>query len=221
MDTSKKHEIFEIETLDSLKSGKFLEPLVFGGGTMLRLCYELNRYSVDLDFWFIRKTDYNTYFKKLRTYLESRYDLTYAQTKSNILLFEIRSKDYQKRLKIEIRREIKSCDYQEKIAFSKCHTKQVLLRVHTLEQTMKNKIEAALDRAEIRDFFDIEFMLRNGIPLTATTAQKDLMAKTIAGFKASDYSVKLGALLDPETRRYYTKNQFDYLLNKLRQSNPQ
>ena len=54
MDVLKNHEIFEIEVLEKLKNGNFLSPLVFGGGTMLRLCYELNRYSTDLDFWFIK-----------------------------------------------------------------------------------------------------------------------------------------------------------------------
>ena len=38
-----------------MKSTKLLDPLVFGGGTMLRLCHDLNRYSVDLDFWFLKK----------------------------------------------------------------------------------------------------------------------------------------------------------------------
>jgi predicted nucleotidyltransferase component of viral defense system len=56
MDILEKHEVFEIEVLDRLNSAKLLDPLVFGGGTMLRLCHELNRYSVDLDFWFVRKT---------------------------------------------------------------------------------------------------------------------------------------------------------------------
>jgi predicted nucleotidyltransferase component of viral defense system len=46
-----KQEQFEIEVLDRLKSGRFLDNLIFTGGTMLRLCYGLNRFSVDLDFW--------------------------------------------------------------------------------------------------------------------------------------------------------------------------
>ncbi|MCX7991875.1 MAG: nucleotidyl transferase AbiEii/AbiGii toxin family protein, partial [Proteobacteria bacterium] len=44
-----KQEHFEIEVLDRLKSGKLLDSLIFTGGTMLRLCYGLNRFSVDLD----------------------------------------------------------------------------------------------------------------------------------------------------------------------------
>ena len=51
-----KQEQFELEVLDRLQSGRFLDRLVFGGGTMLRLCYGLGRYSVDLDFWLLPAT---------------------------------------------------------------------------------------------------------------------------------------------------------------------
>lgn len=53
MDIRQQHEVFEIEVLDKLRRRRLLEPLVFEDGTMLRLCHELGRYSVDLDFWFI------------------------------------------------------------------------------------------------------------------------------------------------------------------------
>jgi len=38
MDTFRQHEVFEIEIIDALHRGGCLDPLVFGGGTMLRLC---------------------------------------------------------------------------------------------------------------------------------------------------------------------------------------
>ena len=94
--------------------------------------------------------------------MSNLYDLTDAYNKFHTLLFEIRSKSSPKRLKIEVRKEIKECDYQDKIAFSKYTTTQVMLRVHTLDQMLKNKIEAAIDRKDIRDCFDIEFLLRQG-----------------------------------------------------------
>lgn len=39
MDILQQHEVFEIEVLDRLNRSGMLEPLVFGGGSMLRLCY--------------------------------------------------------------------------------------------------------------------------------------------------------------------------------------
>ena len=164
----KQHEIFEIEVLDRMKSAKLLDPLVFGGGTMLRLCHELPRYSVDLDFWFIKKTAHEEYLDRLQQAFEKDFEITDAQMKHYTLLLEVRSPQYPRRLKIEVRREMKDCDFQDKIAFSRYATKQVMLRAHTLEQTMKNKIAAFLDRGEIRDCFDIEFMLRRGISLPDT-----------------------------------------------------
>ena len=212
MDIFKLHEKFEIEALEGLKNAGLLRPLVFGGGTMMRLCYGLNRYSTDLDFWFVKEVEEKGYFNKIKKYLEDINELTDAKIKANTLLFEMRSKDYPKRLKIEIRRGVEKCGFEEKIAFSKYDTKQVLLRVHTLEQTMENKIKAALDRKDIRDFFDIEFLLRKGVAIESDRS-KLLELKNIAGnFKESEFKVTLGSVLDTEARKYYVKNKFEYLM---------
>ena len=66
MDILKQHEIFEIEVLERMNSAKMLEPLVFGGESMLRLCHELNRYSVDLDFWFVKEVSHKSFYKMLQ-----------------------------------------------------------------------------------------------------------------------------------------------------------
>jgi len=216
MDILKRHEIFEIEVLDKMNSAKVLEPLVFGGGTMLRLCHENYRYSVDLDFWFIKKIPQSKYFERTRQVLEKDYEITDSQMKFHTPLFELRSAEYPKRLKIEIRREKRDCDFQEKIAFSRFSTKQVLLKAHTLKQTMKNKTEAFLDRAEIRDCFDIEFLLRRGIELPALTdRQYKAFQKKLTQFKDIDFKVTLGSILENEIRNYYVKQRFGYLEEKL------
>jgi len=162
MNLFEKHEIFEIEFLSFLKNRNFLSPLVFVGGTMLRLCYDLNRYSSDLDFWFVRKVDYEAYFLKLRNVLEELYELTDAKLKHSTLVLEIKSENFPRKLKLEIRKGVKKCDYQEIIAFSKFSNTQVILKALTSEDALKSKVEAALSRKDIRDFYDIEFLLMNG-----------------------------------------------------------
>ena len=102
-----KQEKFELEVLDKLNSKRLLNDLVFGGGTMLRLCFGLNRFSVDLDFWIIKDIDTDKLFNDLRDYLSGFYKLTNSANKFYTLLFEIRAKDYPGRLKIEIRKETK------------------------------------------------------------------------------------------------------------------
>jgi hypothetical protein len=216
MDILRQHEIFEIDVLDKMNSAKALDPLVFGGGTMLRLCHENDRYSVDLDFWFIKRISQSKYFEKLRMALWKEYEITDSQMKHHTLLLELRSAAYPRRLKIEIRRQKKDCDYQEKIAFSRFSTKQVLLKAHTLTQTMQNKIGAFLDRAEIRDCFDIEFLLRRGVALPALTdRQRKVFQKKLDRFKDRDFKVTLGSILEGEIRNYYVKQRFAYLEEKL------
>jgi len=216
MDIFRKHEMFEIEVLDKMKSARALDPLVFGGGTMLRLCHELNRYSVDLDFWFVKKVSQAKYFDKIAKALAQDYEITDSQMNHYTLLFELRSATHPKRLKIEIRRESEDCDFQEKIAYTRFSSKQVALRSHTLDQTMTNKIKAFFNRGEIRDCFDIEFLLRRGVALPSNIDQeRGNFLKKLDRFKDRDFKIKLGSILESEFRDYYVANRFSYLREKL------
>lgn len=216
MDTLREHERFEIEVLDRMRSHKLLDPLVFGGGTMLRLCHDLNRYSADLDFWFVKPVDQKEYFVTFRRRFDAEYEITDAQAKHYTLLFELREASYPKRLKIEIRRELQSVDFQEKIAFSKYSNKQIILKSLTLEQAMKNKVAAFIDRGEVRDGFDIEFLLRRGVALPEIEAeQQKKMIDRIARLKDRDFKVKLGSILERDIREYYYSRKFTFLQEKL------
>lgn len=215
MQELKRQEIFEIEVLEKLKNAGLLEPLVFGGGTMLRLCHDLNRYSADLDFWFIKKIDVSKYFSKLKEVLGATYTLTDAKIKFFTVLLELKSENYPRKLKIEIRKRLRIFHYEEKIAFSKYSNKQVLLKCLTLEQMMQNKINAFLERGEIRDCFDIEFLLKRGIKLETSTENLKKIKEKIKKLKDRDYKVTLGSLLEPAMRQYYTKHNFDYLVSTI------
>ena len=95
-------------------------------------------------------------------------------------------------------------------------TRQVVLKAHTLEQTMENKIDAFLNRNEIRDCFDIEFMLRRGVdmPLLDADLLKKLK-KRLRGLTDRDFKVKLGSILENDIRPYYILHGFEYLNEKL------
>ncbi len=217
MDILHQHEMFEIEILDRLHRTGILDALLFGGGTMLRLCHELNRYSVDLDFWFVKAVQEKEFFDKVRQSLEKNYEVTDAQMKHYTLVFELRSSLYPKRLKIEMRREKKKWDWQEKIAFSRFSTRQVIVRALTLEQSMENKVAAFLDREEIRDCFDIEFLLRRGIKLPdMERAVLDKFQKKLKRFTQADFKVKLGSILEEDMRRYYMSQGFAFLEERLK-----
>lgn len=210
-----KQEQFEMEALDRLKSGKFLDKLVFTGGTMLRLCYGLNRFSVDLDFWLYKEINVKAYFVRLKEVLSKYYTIRDAEDKFYTLIFEIKSENYPRTLKIEIRKKAEKIRTDMSIAYSKYSNTQVLVRTLALQEVMNSKIEAFLNRKEIRDVFDIEFLLKRGIELKTTKEELQKLLEGIKTLDKKDYSVKLGSILDPEQRKYYMKENFKILIMKI------
>lgn len=206
-----KQEQFELEVLDNLNSKKLLNSLVFGGGTMLRLCFGLNRFSVDLDFWIVKEIDNNILFKDLKNYLGIFYYLKDSANKYNTLLYELKSKSYPRSLKIEIRKETKKIKTEQAIAYSKYSNKQVFLRVVSLGDMMESKSNAFLERKEIRDIFDMEFLFKKGMPLDFSTKTLREILDGIDALTRKDYTVKLGSLLETEQRKYYVTENFKIL----------
>ena len=215
MDDLIRHELFEVGVLDRLKRAGLLERLIFGGGTMLRLCHDMQRYSVDLDFWLRPGARSDVYYRRLHHALTQAFEVTDSHRKFFTLLFELRAPGYPRRLKLEIRRRMPRCDTEETIAFSSHGTTQVLVTGMTLAQMMRNKVAALLARREIRDAFDLEFLLRRGVAIEASVAQLRRMAQVLQGFRPQDYRVTLGSLLEPITRAYYQTHQFTYLAERI------
>ena len=169
-----------------------------------------------LDFWFRKAIEPEKFFLACKEIFSAFYRLKDAAQKHYTLLFELASPDYPRALKIEIRREIKKVKTEDAIAFSPYSRRQVLVRVVSLEAMMQGKIEALLERKEIRDCFDIEFLLKRGVELKAQPEVLAKMVSIIEGFRKQDYSVKLGSLLEAEDRRFYATNNFRFLLTYLR-----
>jgi hypothetical protein len=212
-----KQEQFEIEVLDVLNSKRILGYLVFGGGTMLRLCWGLNRFSVDLDFWIIKKINFKKLFNLVKECLLERYIIKDANNKFYTLLFEIKSKDFPRALKIEIRKELKKIKTEKAIAYSKYSNLQVLVNTITLKEMMSAKIKAFLERKEIRDVFDIEFLYKKGIDLDASQEELSGLLKGISSLTKNDYNVKLAGLLEEKDRKYYLHNKFKLLESAIRE----
>jgi len=206
-----QHEQFELEVLSRLQSGRFLGALVFGGGTMLRLCHGLNRYSADLDFWVAREMEWAKFYRRMEEYLEQFYTIADSANKHYTILFELKSPQFPRALKIEIRKAVRKVKTETIIAYSSHSSVQVLLKTVALEDMMTSKIEAFLDRREIRDAYDIEFLLKRGMDLKA---DNEVLTKLLAGvgkLGKKDFSVKLGSLLDVSERKYYVENGFRIL----------
>jgi len=211
-----QHEQFELDVLSRLQSGRFLANLIFGGGTMLRLCHGLNRYSVDLDFWIAREMDWKKFYGRMEKYLDQFYKIADSANKHFTILFELKSPQFPRSLKIEIRKTVKKIKTETNIAYSSNSTVQVMLKTVALEDMMTSKIEAFLDRREIRDAYDMEFLVKRGISLNADHKTITQMLAELEKLGKKDFSVKLGSLLDVSERKYYVENGFRILEANLR-----
>ncbi len=211
-----QQERFELEVLDSLNSGRLLRSMVFTGGTMLRLCHGLPRYSVDLDFWITTERETRKLCNKLREWLSAHYAIRDATDKLHTMVFELRSPEYRRSLKIGIRKLPKPIVPDKAIAYSPHSSIQVLLDTVPLRDMMEAKIEAFLSRGEIRDAFDLEFLVTRGVSLDVPPDKLGDMLRAIESLKRQDYTVRLGSLLDAELRKYYIKENFKILKEALK-----
>jgi predicted nucleotidyltransferase component of viral defense system len=210
-----KQEQFELEVLDRLNSGRFLERLAFGGGTMLRLCHGLDRYSVDLDFWLLSKAgkdggsnDHGVWFAGLQQYLADFYEIRDAADTFYSLVVELKSPDYPRSLKLEIRKGGPIAKTEPAIAYSRHSSLQVYVRTIPLAEMMTSKVAALLERKEIRDAYDLEFLVKKGIKVDLSREKKDQILAAIDALTRQDYNVKLSSLLEADQRPYYRQNNF-------------
>jgi len=206
-----KQEQFELELLDRLNSKKMLSSLVLGGGTMLRLCFGLERFSVDLDFWVVKKINYNKLYTDLTSFLSGPYIIKDRANKFHTFLFELKSKDYPRSLKIEIRKEPKKIKIETAIAYSRYSNLQVFLQAVSLEDMMREKVATFLKRKEVRDVFDIEFLFKRGMSLDFSADVLKKLLREIDSLSKRDYAVKLGSLLEEKHRKYYSSQNFKIL----------
>lgn len=82
---------------------------------------------------------------------------------------------------------------------------------------MVAKIDAFLMRKEIRDVFDIEFLLRRGIKLPEDKNILTRLLNQVEKLPRRDYTVKLGSILEDTDRQYYIKENFKYLKMGIRE----
>jgi hypothetical protein len=82
---------------------------------------------------------------------------------------------------------------------------------------MASKIAAFLDRKEIRDVYDMEFLLKRGFSPDAKDEDLKQILKNIDSFTKRDYTVKLSSLLEETQRKYYVTENFKLLKAAIQQ----
>lgn len=159
--------------------------------------------------------DWIKYARSLEERLSRDYQIVDAANKRFSLVVELKSASYPRALKIEIRKEVKAVKTETSIAYSPHANIQVMLKTVALEDMMKSKLAAFLDRREIRDAYDLEFLIKRGVTLPADAKIAGQLLAGLEKLGKKDFSVKLGALLPTDLREYYRENGFRILTSKL------
>lgn len=76
---------------------------------------------------------------------------------------------------------------------------------------MASKVAAFLERKEIRDAYDLEFLVKRGVRSQTPAEMRQQIIQLIEALPARDYTVKLSSLLEPEQRQYYRRENFKIL----------
>lgn len=161
----KLHKITLSKILLAIYKNPFLsQNLGFKGWTAAMFFYWLPRLSVDLDFDIFLENTSNyrkDIIKELENILKNFWEITDFEDKQNTILFELRYKNDERRLKIEISNRWKSGEFIQKNFLWEN------IWVMKEKDLFSNKLIALLNRKWItnRDIFDIWYFLSRWIDI--------------------------------------------------------
>lgn len=208
-------ELLHYDVLFCLSEAGLLKSLIFQGGTSLRLCYDANRFSEDLDFAGgpdFCSADLSLLKSCIEDYLGSRYGLEVTVKEPNDLradpeYAEINVDKWQ--ISVETAPQRKDLPRQRikiEIANIPAYThayrplvrnytvlpdgySDTLIRVETLEEIMADKLvsfPATTSRIRYRDMWDLIWLKQQGANLNAV-----LVRQKINDYKIDDFDKKL------------------------------
>ncbi|CAM3312968.1 nucleotidyl transferase AbiEii/AbiGii toxin family protein [Helicobacter labetoulli] len=194
-------EIMHYEILESLFSLQEIQnTLVFQGGTALRLCYNNDRYSEDLDFVINKNTSFDKEFMKyfkdifiekiLQKYsLEAEItepkkdDGVVQRWSAKVFLPNDKRKS---KINIEIANIPSYSNHFQPIKnnYDELMNKRIFVQVETLEEIFADKILALSQRPylKFRDLWDIEWLKNNH-----TKINYDLVELKIEDYKCNNF----------------------------------
>lgn len=159
LNTNKHRQILFnlIQDMYQSPAGSFIG---FKGGTMLYFFYELDRFSVDLDFDLLDIAKKDFVYDRIRTILQRYGKIKDEADKVHTLYFLLSYGEGEHGVKVEISKRLEGENsYETKNFYG------VDVAVVKLEDAFANKLVAAMERKRManRDFYDIYFLLKRGI----------------------------------------------------------
>ena len=156
----KKHRQFLFNILVSIYKQPWSDYLGFKGGTMAYFFYDLDRFSVDLDFDLLEDKSIKKIEDKMPAVLSSYGKIKDMRNKYFTLFYLLDYQSGERNIKVEIsKRKILPVSYELRNFYG------VDLKVMKIEDAFATKILACLTRKRTayRDFYDVYFYLTKGV----------------------------------------------------------
>ena len=163
------HKTILFQILKDIYSDTTIAPLLgFKGGTAALMFYDLNRFSVDLDFDLLDESKEDYVFEKVVTIIKT-YGVLKESRKKRFNLFCLLSyEDKAHNIKIEINRRQFGSKYELKTYLG------VSMLVMVREDMFAHKLMAMYERMgkTSRDIYDVWFFLQNRFPINKDIVEK-------------------------------------------------
>jgi predicted nucleotidyltransferase component of viral defense system len=164
-----KHKNILVRILKDIYTDNALGPLLgFKGGTAALLFYELDRFSVDLDFDLLNPEKEDYVFEKIGKIISAYGEMKNQRKKHYTLFYELSYSAADRNIKVEINRRNFGSKYEVMNYFG------ISMKVMTQEDMFANKLAALYERAERtnRDIYDTWFFLQNSWPINKELVEK-------------------------------------------------
>jgi len=166
------HKNILIRILKNIYTNTAVGPFLgFKGGTAVYLFYDLNRFSVDLDFDLLDETKEDLIFKEIKKILASYGTIKEAKKKRYNLLYLL-SYDNKiqgaQNVKVEINRRDFGSNYEIKSYLG------ISMKIMVKEDMTAHKLVAMYERIgkTNRDIYDVWFFLHNNWPINEGIIEK-------------------------------------------------
>ena len=188
-----KHRSILLQILKDIYSDiEISSGLGFKGGTAIYLFYDLNRFSVDLDFDLLDGGKADIVSGRLKSILKEYGEIKDFFNKKFTIFFLLSYGKKEHNIKIEINKRDFGSKYEIKNYLG------ISIQTMAIEDMAAHKLAALLDRKSVanRDIFDIWFFLKNNFDIN------EIIIKTRTGLKLKEYLNKCIKFLEKYNDKY-------------------
>jgi len=163
------HKNIQLQILKEIYTDTTIAPhLGFKGGTAALMLYDLNRYSVDLDFDLLNEGKEKEIFEKILKIAQGYGEIRESRIKRYNLIIILSYDTKAQNIKIEVNRREFGSRYELKTLLG------ISMLVMVREDMFANKLMAMYERVgkTSRDVFDVYFFTKNNWPINKEIVEK-------------------------------------------------